>query len=161
VKGNHKKYFQILIEVRSFSLVGIFKYFLLKLRGKSIMVSGSCRACGACCKRICLEGSNGWLRSKRAFDKIIEKYPEYKRFEIIDKDQQGFLLFRCTWCTPQGTCLDYDNRLPLCSNFPESSLVFAGGRLPVKCGYSFIEVVPFEKILKQELKRKNEANTHS
>ena len=110
--------------------------------------------CGACCKRICLEGRNGWLRSGEDFEKIVKKYPEYARFEIIGKDQQGFLLFSCSWCTPQGTCQDYENRLPLCAKFPESSLVFAGGELPANCGYQFTKVVSFEKILRQELKKK-------
>ena len=152
-KSSHKKCLQLLTELRSFSLDGILKYLLLKLRGKSILVTGSCRGCGTCCQSICLEGRDGWLRSRVAFEKVVKKYPEYKRFEIIGKDLQGFLLFRCTWCTPQGTCLNYENRLPLCSNFPESSLLFAGGRLPTNCGYAFTEVVPFEKILKKELKK--------
>ncbi len=153
MKNSRVKCLQFLREVRSFSTVGVFKYLSLKLRGKSILVSGSCRGCGTCCKSICLEGKYGWLHSTRAFEKVVEKYPEYTRFEIVGKDQQGFLLFSCTWCTPLGTCLDYENRLPLCRNFPESSLVFAGGQLPADCGYSFVEVVPFEKILRQELKR--------
>jgi hypothetical protein len=154
VKNSGEKCQRFLQGLRSFSLAGIGKFLLLKIRGKSILVTGSCRGCGACCKSICLEGANGWLRSQKAFLKIVEKYPEYKRFEIIGKDQQGVLLFSCTWCTPQGTCLDYDNRLPLCRNFPESALVFAGGSLPDNCGYSFVEVVPFAKILRRELQRK-------
>lgn len=154
VENNSGKRLQFFKELRSFSLIGIFKYLSLKFRGKSILVTGSCRGCGTCCKSICLEGSDGWLRSRKTFEKIVKKYPEYARFEIIGKDQQGFLLFSCTWCTPQGTCRDYENRLPLCSNFPEISLIFSGGKLPVNCGYSFSEVVPFEKILSQELKRK-------
>lgn len=153
MKSSQRKCFQFLKELRPFSLVGIFKYLWLKVRGKSILVTGSCRGCGACCRSICLEGSDGWLRSRKAFAEIVKKNPEYKRFEVIGKDQQGFLLFSCTWCTPQGTCLNYENRLPLCCNFPESSLVFAGGQLPVNCGYTFTEVVPFEKILRQELKK--------
>jgi len=154
VKRSYRKYYQLFKELRSFSLIGALKYFFLKLRGKTILVTGSCRGCGTCCRSICLEGSTGWLRSSKAFEKVIEKFPEYKRFEIIGKDPQGFLLFNCTWCTPQGTCMDYENRLPLCCNFPETTLVFAGGRLPENCGYGFAEVVPFEKILKQEQKRK-------
>lgn len=141
-------------EINTFSLLGIYKYFSLKLRGKSIIVTGSCRACGACCRSICLEGREGWLRSQKAFNEVIIRYPEYRRFEIIGKDHQGFLLFNCTWCTVLGNCADYENRLPLCDNFPESSLVFSGGQLPVNCGYRFTEVVPFEKILKQEIKKK-------
>ncbi len=145
---------RFLKELRSYSLIGILRCLFLKLRGKSILVTGNCRGCGTCCRSICLEGKDGWLRSGKEFEKVIVKFPEYARFEIIGKDQQGFLLFSCTWCTQQGTCMDYNNRLSLCCNFPESSLVFAGGQLPLNCGYRFSEVVPFEKILSQELKKK-------
>ena len=148
------KHARFLQEFRSYSLIGIFRYLLLKLQGKSILVTGSCRGCGTCCRSICLEGKDGWLRSRKEFEKIIAKFPEFARFEIIGTDRQGFLLFSCTWCTAQGTCMDYHNRLPLCYNFPKSSLVFAGGQLPVNCGYRFSEVVPFEKILNRELNKK-------
>ncbi|MGB3211935.1 MAG: hypothetical protein WBB19_14625 [Desulforhopalus sp.] len=144
---------QFIREIRSFSLAGIFKFLLLKLRGKAILVVGSCRSCGTCCGNICLEGSDGWIRTEQTFYEIVKKHPEYQRFEVIGKDQYGFVLFSCNWRTPQGSCLDYENRLPLCSKFPESSLVFAGGRLPDKCGYSFAEVVPFEKIFRKELEK--------
>jgi hypothetical protein len=126
----------------------------LKLRGKAVLVTGSCRRCSACCRSISLEGRNGWLRSERAFREIVLKYPEYQRFTLIGTDLKGFLLFTCTWCTAEGTCRDYEQRLSLCRKFPESSLAFAGGQLPPTCGYRFSEVVPFAKILKQELRRK-------
>ncbi len=154
VKSSREKCQRFLQGLRFFSLAGISKFLFLKVRGKSILRTGSCRGCGACCRSICLEGASGWLRSQEAFLKIVVKYPEYKRFEIIGKDQQGLLFFSCNWCTPQGTCLDYDHRLPLCRNFPESSLVFSGGSLPDNCGYSFVEVVPFAKILRREIQQK-------
>jgi len=141
-------------ELRSFSLFGIFRYLYLKVRGKSILVTGSCRGCGSCCSSISLEGRTGWLRLEKEFAEIVADYPEYDRFEIIGKDRQGFLLFRCNWRASEGGCKDYDNRLPLCRKFPESSLVFAGGRLPARCGYRFSEVVPFGKILRRELNKR-------
>lgn len=141
-------------KLQAFSLTGLCNYFFLKLRGKSILVTGSCKGCGNCCRNINLEGTKGWLRSEEAFRLLVEKHPEYKRLEIIGRDEQGFLLFCCSWCTPQGVCSDYEKRLDICRNFPESSLVFTGGRLPAHCGYHFTEVVPFEKILNRELQKK-------
>lgn len=117
------------------------------------MVAGSCHGCGRCCNEISLEGDEGWLRSEETFQRIVKKYPEYGRFTVIGRDMEGVLLFRCTWVTAEGTCSSYEDRLPLCRNYPESSLVFAGGRLLPGCGYRFAEVVPFEKILRRELKR--------
>lgn len=140
-------------QFRAYSLRGLCHYLWLKVRGKTVMVTGTCHGCGRCCREISLEGAEGWLRSEQSFQRIVEKYPEYDRFVIIGKDSQGFLLFSCTWCSAEGTCSDYENRLPLCRNYPESSLLFVGGRLLTGCGYGFAEVVPFAKIFRQEMKR--------
>jgi hypothetical protein len=137
-----------------FSLSGFIRYLYLRMIGKSILVTGSCHGCGMCCRGISLEGWDGWLRSEKAFQEIVVNYPEYGRFVIIGRDSQGFLLFRCDWSTPQGTCLDYDKRLDLCRKFPESSLVFAGGHLPLTCGYQFAEVTPFKKILNAAVRKR-------
>lgn len=117
------------------------------------MVSGTCNTCGACCRRLSLEGSGGWLRSEKDFETIKKKYQDYRIFDCIGKDTQGFLIFSCSWCSPEGLCLNYSKRLPLCKNFPEKSLKFSGGSLPPGCGYTFAVVEPFEKILKKQLKK--------
>ncbi len=144
---------RFLKQVWCYSFSGFIHYFYLKMIGKSILVTGSCRGCGMCCRSISLEGWNGWLRSEKAFQKIVITYPEYGRFVVSGRDRQGFLLFTCTLCTPLGICLEYDKRLALCRKFPECSLVFAGGRLPSTCGYKFAEVVPFKKILNKAVRR--------
>lgn len=138
----------------AFSLPGMMYYFMLKIKGKTIVISGRCKGCGSCCTSLSLESKVGWLRYEQDFRDIVTLFPQYNRFEITGLDPSGFLLFRCTWCTPQGTCLYYDKRLPLCKKFPEKTLPFAGGTLPVSCGYSFDVVTPFENILKKEIKRK-------
>ncbi len=146
--------FRFLKQVHCYSLSGSIRYLYLKIVGKTILVTGSCRGCGKCCRNISLKGRYGWLRSDKAFQKIVSIYPEYGRFAVSGRDQQGFLLFSCSLCTPQRTCLDYDKRLALCRKFPESSLVFAGGQLPATCGYKFAEAVPFKKILKAAVCRR-------
>lgn len=153
-RKNMVKYTTFINRFRSISFAGLCRYLFLKLRGKSILVTGSCSSCGTCCRSISLEGSNGWLRSERDYDDIVLKYPEYERFQLTGKDSQGFLLFSCKWISPLGTCLQYEERLPLCRGFPESSLLFSGGKLPPNCGYRFVEVVPFEQYLKKEMQRK-------
>lgn len=139
--------------MRSYTTAGFWKYLQLKVRGRTILVQGSCRACGSCCKKICLEGQSGWLRSPQEFYRMVDDCPEYQRFKIVGTDRQGLLLFNCSWSTVQGTCMDYENRLAICCNFPERSLAFVGGSLPYGCGYRFTEVVPFEKILQKELNK--------
>ena len=151
MKNEMGKIFTFLKQLRCYSISGFFHYVFLRIRGKSILVTGKCRGCGMCCRSISLEGADGWLRSEKAFQKIVGNFPEYSRFEIIGRDLDGFLLFSCTWKTPEGTCLDYDKRLALCRRFPESSLVFAGGRLPPTCGYVFTEGTPFKRILNKAL----------
>lgn len=141
--------------LQTFSVVGFIRFVAMKMRGRSILVAGRCRGCGSCCRELSLEGSEGWLRSESSFQKIVEQYPEYNRFEITGKDSQGFLLFACSWLTDYGTCVDHEQRLALCRNFPESSLLFCGGKLPTGCGYRFNTVIPFEKILARELRKKS------
>lgn len=154
VKGNLQSLFVKMRRLQGFSLVGLFHFIVMKLRGRSILVEGSCRGCGSCCRRLSLEGRDGWLRSKSAFRKVVAHFPEYHRFEISGRDSQGFLLFTCRWLTDDGCCIDHEKRLPLCRNFPESSLLFCGGTLPPGCGYRFNSVIPFEKILARELQNK-------
>lgn len=151
--NNTRDIFRSLRRLRSFSPAGLCRYLWLKLRGKAVMVAGNCHSCGRCCSSISLEGNEGWLRSEESFRRIVEQYPEYDRFSIIGRDGEGILLFRCTRRTTAGTCADYEERLPLCRRYPESSLVFAGGKLHPGCGYRFAEVVPFAKVLGQELKK--------
>lgn len=138
----------------SMSVTGMFFHFWLKIRGKTLLLTGCCNGCGNCCKRLSLEGNDGWLRSEEKFYNIVREFPEYQRFSIIGKDGQGFLLFSCSWCSPEGLCSDYDRRLPMCRNFPEKSLLFSGGSLPEGCGYNYTTVKPFGKVLAEQLKKK-------
>ena len=138
------------------SLMGVIRYLRMRVMGKEILITGSCHSCGNCCRKINLEGVRGWLRSEEDFYAVLAKYPEYERFKITGKDEQGFLQFSCTWLTNQGLCRDHENRLALCTNFPDKSLHFCGGKLPSGCGYSIVEVRPFDKYLEDEVKGEGE-----
>ena len=143
----------VLTYLNTCSLGGLLRSIRLKLTGKTILLSGSCRCCGACCQKINLEMSGGWVRSEAVFKKVVEDHPEFGRFEVIGKDQQGFLQFSCSWYSQEGLCRDYAGRLAICRNFPETSLLLCGGSLPKGCSYRFHEGVPFAKVLDRE-KRK-------
>ena len=151
LSGNFSHFFK---KVKNASFLGYIRYLRLKVTGKTVIVTGRCNGCGTCCRSISLEHEGGWIRNEKTFDRIVKNYPEYDRFKVIGNDNQGFLLFNCSWITSEGICRDYENRLRLCEDFPETSLVFCGGQLPRNCGYCFAEVVPFDKILKKELKKK-------
>jgi len=138
----------------TYSPMGLIRHLRMVLMGKELLITGSCHCCGNCCKKINLEGLGGWLRSENDFYAVLHEYPEYERFQIIGKDEQGFIQFSCTWLTDEGICRDHTNRLSLCMNFPDKSLHFCGGKLPSGCGYSINEVRPFDRYLEDEVKEK-------
>lgn len=154
--SNRKKWKQF----RSLSLHGLFRLLWMKFRGKDILIGGSCHGCGTCCNKINLKTGSGWARSEKQFQEVCERYPEYKRLEIVGRDEQGFLQFSCSWVTGEGLCKDYENRLEICKNFPAKSLHFCGGGLPEKCGYSIHTVTPFSTILSKQIQISEEKNTH-
>lgn len=139
--------------LNTLSCVGAIRFVVMHITGRKVLLSGACRNCGKCCRRINLEAAGGWVRSEEVFEGIVRDYPEYSRFSIIGPDSQGFLLFSCSWCTPEGLCRDYENRLSICRNFPDSSLVFCGGSLPEECGYRLTTGVPFAKVLEKEQRK--------
>jgi uncharacterized protein len=81
----------------------------------------------------------------------VANSPEFGRFEIVEKDPLGYLLFSCTWHLPEGICRDHENRLDICKRFPDKSLYFSGANVPVGCGYRFTVGVPFSKMLQETL----------
>ncbi len=141
-------------QIRGYTLQGLVRATLLKLKGKELMISGSCKGCGSCCNKINLETEKGWVRNQTEFEEVCSRYPEYKRFTVIGQDEQGFLQFSCNWVTNEGFCEGYENRLSICKKFPDKSLHFCGGGLPRQCGYSIDAVVPFDKVLQKEIGRK-------
>lgn len=150
------RHFQLMLKVsqllRTCSLIGLIRYLRMRLMGKELLITGSCHCCGNCCRKINLEGEGGWLRSEKDFYTILLDYPEYERFIISGKDDQGFLQFSCSWLTDGGLCRDHENRMALCINFPDKGLHFCGGKLPSGCGYSMVEVRPFDRYLEDEAK---------
>lgn len=140
-------------QLASYSLLGLIRFFRMRCMGKELLVTGSCRSCGSCCRKINLEGPRGWLRSEQYFYEVLNDCPEYERFIITGKDEQGFLQFSCSWLNDNGFCKDHEQRLSLCRNFPDKSLHFCGGTLPSGCGYQISEVRPFKDYLAEVEKK--------
>ena len=145
---------KILKLLSTYSFLGLIRYLRLRIMGRELLVTGSCSCCGNCCRKINLEGERGWLRSEKDFFEVLGDYPEYQRFEITGKDDQGYVQFSCNWLSPEGHCRDHANRLALCDNFPDKSLHFCGGALPSGCGYAINEVRPFSRYLEEIKKEK-------
>lgn len=148
---NKKSLYLLLARFKQYSLLGWYRYFRLKIRGKKAVVTGCCLMCGRCCRKISLEAGGRWLRKATDYERVLKVHPEYGRFVPMGRDSQGFLVFSCAWCRPEGICRDHANRLAICRNFPDIDLYFSGGELPGDCGFTFKEIVPFASILSKEL----------
>lgn len=120
---------------------------------QEVVILGSCRQCGACCRRISLQTTKGWIRSREEFARLLRKHPDYSRFRISGRDEQGYLLFTCSWLQEDGSCADHDNRLPICRGYPDPRLPMEGGELLPGCGYYILRGKPFSRYLDQARKR--------
>jgi len=139
--------------LKSYSLLGLCKYFLLKLRRKELYLQGVCLQCGSCCRSITLQGPKGWFRDESELQKSLQKFPEYSRFEISGRDHSGYLLFTCSRLTVDNFCCNYGDRLALCKRYPDKTLYFMGIGLPAGCGYHFTVACSFRKILLQKMRK--------
>ncbi|MDD4732756.1 MAG: YkgJ family cysteine cluster protein [Desulfovibrio sp.] len=99
-------------------------------------VEGHCLQCGNCCREIVLCEHGKWIKTRRHFRRLMEKQPGYERMQIIGRDDDGRLLFSCSWLGNDGRCRCYQDRLPLCRNHPMPSLWLKGVDLPASCGYT-------------------------
>ena len=136
-----------------FTPKGLMKWLRLKLTGREMVVGGSCLMCGRCCRRLNLSYGDRWIRSEKDFNSLVEDFPEYKRFHIVDETPAGLLVFECDMLTQEGLCGDHDGRPDICREYPEPDLPFTGGELLDHCGYSFKEVPSFKKHLEKARNR--------
>ncbi len=136
------------------SIQSIPKNVCNKLRGRELIVLGSCCGCGQCCQCINLRGKDGWIRTEKQFKKLCETNLQYSRFYIVSDEKSDYLQFDCSLYDDQKGCKDYDNRLDICRKYPNKSLILRGGKLVEGCGYTIKSAVPFEKYLKDESKKK-------
>ncbi|MGC9519989.1 MAG: YkgJ family cysteine cluster protein [Desulfuromonadaceae bacterium] len=136
------------------SLGGWLRHMRLRLQKRELVVRGQCHRCGRCCRRIQIQQGRHWLRSRRAFRKLVRSHPEYSRFNIIGRDSHGLLLFECAWLQDDNTCADHAHRLDICRDFPAKGIFFCGGQLPHGCGYRVEEVTSFARILQDKMEKR-------
>lgn len=154
-----KTLFDPIFSLRNYTLLGVTRKLLLKLRKQAVIIEGNCLQCGSCCKSINLEGRRGWMRSEKEFLALLEQYPEYKRFKIEGKDQSGYLVFSCRYLNQLGKCEDYERRPSLCKEFPVKGLFFSGGHLPTNCGYHFRIIRSFRPFLEKAVRSLDDENS--
>lgn len=145
---------------------GLFRRFRTLVLGREVEIVGQCRFCGECCHGILLQDGR-WLKKKRHFDRLCEREPEHTRFIPTGRDDYGHMVFDCSMLGTDNFCTAYDDRLPLCRNYPTKSIYYQGGWIRPECGYRFKSVTfrdvftgrrratmpKFSEVLRKEIKR--------
>ncbi|MDD3312638.1 YkgJ family cysteine cluster protein [Pseudodesulfovibrio sp.] len=151
-------------------LTGWFRRARALILRREVEIIGQCALCGDCCHDILIQDGRSWLKSRRAFERLCEREPEYRRFAVTGRSESGLLVFACTLQGGDGLCTSYDSRLPLCRNYPTRSLYYLGGWLKPDCGYSFkattfrsllmrrkrAAIPKFSEVLRRETERKQD-----
>ncbi len=117
-------------------------------------LEGYCSKCGDCCRFLyCVEPMSKWT-----FLLMKLFYPEYRRFRVIGKDENGLIL-SCTLIREDGLCPDYENRPDICREFPNPEKVYSGGVLYKRCSYRLIPEKSFDVFLSVEEKRQEQSSS--
>lgn len=98
------------------------------------------------------------MDTREEFEDLKQVFPEYERFEIQGRDHDNHLLFTCKYLTSDFKCGDYKNRPLICREYPDQSILMKGGILVSKCGYKFIPVEDFSKVLDNVMQRSSGSN---
>lgn len=152
--------------------LGLYRRIRAAVLRRGVRIEGACRMCGECCHKIVLLDGGRWLRHERKFEALCRDDPDYSRFRIVGKSEDGFLLFDCNLQRNDNFCSDHDSRPRVCRNYPTAYLYYRGGRLLRCCGYRFVEwtwrdairkllgLSPprFDEVLEQEIGRMNDGN---
>jgi Fe-S-cluster containining protein len=120
---------------------------IAKWQKNSYVREGKCNQCGACCTMVTLFIEGRPICTEEQFSQLKEVFPEYERFYIRDEDEHGHLLFTCRFLGKDYTCGDYKKRPFICRQYPSEKIFLKGGKLISGCGFRFIPVEDFGKII--------------
>jgi len=134
-------------------LKGFISFVILKLKGQEPLRVGECNQCGQCCRGFRVKSDGQWIKTRKQFDQLVQRKKEYARLFCVD-EIDGYLNFSCTWLTTDGICKDHQNRLAICNEYPSTNRFYTGNELPDYCGYAIKAAVPFDKVLKKEMKQR-------
>jgi Fe-S-cluster containining protein len=82
-------------------------------------LTGHCRQCGQCCRRIILTMTPAQIKSKLFTDLSIRWISWLFGFRLIEIDHEHYsLVFNCRHQTPEGKCGNYRWRPNVCRNYP-------------------------------------------
>ena len=109
----------------------------------SYEITGKCKKCGKCCNYMYSVDTY----TEKEFKIMQFLFPQYKRFYIKGKDDEGNLIFACKLVTPDGLCSDYKHRPRMCRNYP-AKRIFYPGKLHDGCGYK-VNIKTFDDYLQK------------
>jgi hypothetical protein len=133
------------------------KFFYLYILRKKYYRTGSCNACGRCCRQIYVKHKNV-IQTEEEFEKLRYLHPFYSYLKVVDKDETG-LVFECQNLDREtNKCLIHKKRPGICRRYPQEEIFTMGGVLAENCGYKLVPIVPFEEVFeKVKKKQKNKA----
>lgn len=132
-------------------MTGFFKRiwinFRLWLNPGNVVIRGSCKMCGTCCKNLILVDKKKIIKTEEEFRLLKEKYPQYEIFRIKSTNSDGDLVFECTKLNDDNTCSIHNERPGVCSAYPVPAMFKHHGKLFKDCGYWAEPAVDFKEIL--------------
>lgn len=130
------------------------RFFLYPIIGKKYIRKGSCKACGSCCKNISIKHGRKFVDSLEQFETLQRRFSMYRMFKVMEQAEVG-LVFQCVYLDDDtGKCTNYTQRPPLCKNYPNEVIFSLGGSLYQECGFEFVPIKSFDKVLSEVQKSK-------
>ena len=127
----------------------IRKFILSKILRKKYMRTGSCNACGKCCRQIYVKHYKHVLQDEKEFEKLQYLHTFYAHLKIIGKDEDG-LIFECDRLDPETKkCKIHFFRPAICRRYPQEELFAMGGYLSDECGYKMTPIISFEEMMQK------------
>ncbi len=108
--------------------------------------------CGTCCGELILVDGKKIVQSEAEFEALKQQYPEYDIFSIKSVNSDGDLLFECSKQAGDNRCSIYEDRPPICANYPSRAMFKRKGTLFKNCGYYVEPAVGFQEILEAKKK---------
>lgn len=123
------------------------KFFALRILGKKYVRKGKCNACGRCCREIYVRHSKAIIKDEELFNKLKKLHFFYSYLKVTGKNETG-LVFECTKLDKEkGICTAYSRRAVICRQYPQEEIFMMGGFVSDDCGFEFIPIESFDKVL--------------
>lgn len=131
----------------------IKKFFLSEILHRHYIRTGKCKGCGKCCQNIYVRHAKAVINNEEEFEYLKSLHFFYSYLKIVGKDEIG-LIFECTKLNKEtGKCTAYNKRPSICRQYPMEEIFLLGGSITEDCGFKFIPIVSFEKVLKKTTKK--------